>query len=268
MLLTDPGGGSFKNTVKRCRGLRSRNMLDDYLTFGDQKLEIRYVNGEQEFAEETFASLSKASRHLIRYFRLSESFPKVRAVLVPNRNEYDRLVRDLLGVEIEVPSDPTRIAQPQRTDMVVLSPSAYDRDSAFNYVPGDFRRLLAHELVHVFEEHLSPDMEATPRWWSEGLAVYLSGQWHHEDDFRQPVIEGVERNRIPRISEIQKVRKLAYQWGWTIVQFVESTYGRELIRRIVKECAGPDVFSMIGEETDILERRWRDWLIYGGPGIE
>jgi hypothetical protein len=239
-------------------------MLDDYLTLGDQKLEIRYVEGDRGFAEETFAVLSKALPYLTRYFLFSESFPKVRTVLVQNRKEYDRLVHDLLRVEIEVPSSPTRIAQPQRTDIVVLSPSAYESHSVFKYIPDDFRRLLVHELIHVVEEHLSPDIEVTPRWWSEGLAVYLSGQWRDEEDFRRPVLEGIGRDKIPRISEIQTERKLAHQWGWTIVQFVESTFGKGVVLGIVKECADGDVLSMIGEEAIILEKRWRDWLIHGG----
>jgi hypothetical protein len=242
-------------------------MLSGYLTLGDRKIEIRYVEGDYGFAAEAFAALSEALPSLADYFALSEPFPKVRVVLAPDRGEFDHLVRDLLRLDLEVPSAPSRIGQSQRTDMVVLSPSAYETHSVFKYIRDDFRRLLVHELIHIVEEHLSPDMEATPRWWSEGLAVYLSAQWHDEDDFREPVLEGIERDKIPQISEIQRERNLAYQWGWTIVRFLEITYGKELVLRIVKECADGDVLSMTEEEIGVLEKRWVDWLIHGGSGI-
>jgi len=156
-------------------------MLDNYLTLGDVQFEIRYVEGEYRFAQETFAVLGRAFPSIASYFLVSDPFPKVTVVLVPDRNEFDRLVRELLGVQIEVPSNPARIAQPQRTDMVVLSPSAYKNHSVFKYIPDNFGRLLIHELVHMVEEHLTPDVETSPRWWSEGLAVYLSEQWRYED---------------------------------------------------------------------------------------
>ncbi len=239
-------------------------MLDNYLRLGNEKAEIRYVEGEQQLAGETFDALAEALSAITCYFELSKPFPKVRAVLVPSRNEFDRLVRDLLRVEIEVPSNPARVAQPQRTDMVLLSPSAYESHSIFKYVLEDFRRLVAHELVHVVEEHLAPNIEATPRWWSEGLAVYISAQWRHENDFRRPVLKGVEENRVPRIAQIQTDRRLGYDWGWTIVRFINNTYGKEMILRIAKECPDGDVFSVIGEEASGLENRWRDWLVGDG----
>jgi hypothetical protein len=177
-------------------------MLDNYIIVGDQKIEIRYVEGERGFAQKAFFILSKTLPFITDYFRLSRDFPKIRVVLVPNRSEFDRLVQDLLHVEIEVPSNPARIAQPQRTDMVVLSPSAYESYPVFKYVSDDFGRLLIHELIHIVEEYLSPDIEVIPRWWSEGLAVYLSGQWRYEDDFRKPVLEGIEKEKIP-LSDIR-----------------------------------------------------------------
>jgi hypothetical protein len=239
-------------------------MLDGYLTLGDRKFEIRYVEADCGFADAASAALSKALPFVADYFRLSEPLPKLRVVLVPNRNEYDRIVCDLLRVQIEVPSSPSRIGQSQRTDMVLLSPSAYESDSIYKYVPDEFRRLVVHELIHMVEEHLSPDIEVTPRWWSEGLAVYLSEQWRHEDEFRGPALRGIRENEIPRISQVQADRRLSYEWGWTLVRFLESTYGEEMISRIVKECTDGDVFSITGEEEGILEKCWMDWVLAGG----
>ncbi len=239
-------------------------MLDNYLTLENAQFEIRYVEGEHRFAQEALGILSTALPSITSYFLLSNPFPKVRAVLVTHRNEFDRLVRDLLRVEIEVPSHPARLAQPQRTDMVVLSPSAYASHSIFTYIPAQFRRLLIHELVHMVEEQLTPDMEASPRWWSEGLAVYLSEQWRYEDEFRKAALDGIAQNNIPGFRQIEAERTLAYDWGWTIVWFVESAYGRHMIVRVVKECADGNVFSVLGETATSLETRWRNWILAEG----
>jgi hypothetical protein len=195
------------------------------------------------------------------YFGIAQPFPTVRVILVTSRAEFDRLVRDLLRVEIEVPSHPARIAQPQRTDLVALSPSAYHSHSTFEYVPDQFDRLLVHELVHMVEEHLSPNIEASPRWWGEGLAVYLSQQWLHDAAFRTPALDGVAQRHMPGFSQIAADTRLAYDWGWTIVRFIEQTYGKDMIVRIVKGCSDGDVFSMAGEERAGLETRWMVWLL-------
>ena len=236
------------------------NILQNYRTFGNEQIEIRFIAGEECFAQKAFATLSDALPAITNYFRISGSFPKVRVVIVIHRSEFDRLVRDFLQVEIELPSHPARIAQPQRTDMVVLSPSAYEAHSIFKYNPDEFRRLLIHELVHMVEEFLSPDIETIPRWWSEGLAVYLSGQWIYEDEFRKAAIDGVSQKDVPGFRQIEEERQLAYDWGWTIVRFVESEYGSDMVLRIVKECADGQVFTVMGGETENLERQWRDWL--------
>lgn len=239
-------------------------MLDNYQTLGTPQFEIRYAEEDIRYAQDTLAVLCKALPAVTYYFQVSESFPKVKAVLVPNRNEFDRLVRDLLRVEIEVPSNPARVAQPQRTDMVLLSPSAYESHSVRRYVPDEFERLLIHELVHVAEEYLTSDIEESPRWWSEGLAVYLSGQWRHDDEFRKAALDGIVENQMPSFRQIEASTKLAYEWGWTIVRFLESVYGRDAIVRIVKECSGGAVFSVIGEDAGSLEKHWRGWLLREG----
>ncbi|MFU8796546.1 MAG: hypothetical protein ACNA7X_04550, partial [Dehalococcoidia bacterium] len=187
----------------------------------------------------------------------------IRAILVPSRREYDRLVVDLLGVDIEVPSNPGRVAQPQRTDIVFLSPSAYRQHSTYSYDADEYRRLVFHELVHVFEEHLSPDIEAAPRWWSEGLAAYLSGQWRCADRFRfrQPVLEGITLGHVPRISEIEADVQLCYAWGWTLVMFIEKAYSRDTVVRIVRECDDGDVLSTLGEDPHAFEKGWQRWLL-------
>jgi len=239
-------------------------MLDGYMTLGEGDLEVKYTEGDKEFAEHTLAVLTKWYAFLTEYFCLQEPFPRqIRAILVPTRSEYDHLVVGLLGVDIELPSNPGRLAQPQQTDIVFLSPSAYQHHSTYSYHADEYRRLVFHELVHVFKEHLSPDIEALPRWWSEGLAACLSRQWMHADQFRfrQPVLDGIRLRRVPPIIEIEADVQLCYAWGWTIVMFIEKAYGRDTIARIVRECEDGDVLATLGEDPYTLERGWQEWLL-------
>lgn len=234
--------------------------LESYHNHGNNQIEILFRDGDENHARDAFDHLRIHLPDVMGYFNLSDSFPKIRGVLVPDRNEFDRLVRDLLLVEIEVPSNPARIAQAQKTDMVLLSPSAYAAHSTFDFLRDDFHRLLIHECIHMFEEFLSPDIESIPGWWSEGLAVYFSDQWQYEDEFRRAAIEGVASKDVPRIKQIERDRKLAYDWGWTLVKFIENAFGKKMILQIVRECSDGKVFSVIGEDLEDIELHWTAWM--------
>jgi hypothetical protein len=238
-------------------------MLDRYLKLGDERVEVRYVKTDRKFAEETLVILRRAIVALSGYFDLTTVFPRVRAILVPDRSEFDRLVADLLGVDIEKPSNPGRVAQPQKTDIVFLSPPAFKQHSTYEYEPDDFRRMIWHELVHVFEEYLTPDIETTTRWWSEGIAVYLSDQWRHESQFgfREPAIKSIRDKSVPDISKIQESIPLAYDFGWTIVKFIEDMKGKRVIARVVKEVRNGEIFPALGEEVYSFQKQWKAWLL-------
>lgn len=234
-------------------------MLDRYSEISDEQVVIRFTEGEMSFAEISLHTLQAELPELMERFHVEE-YPRVRIVLVPNRDEFDRLVRDLLKVEIEVPSHPARIAQPQRTDMVVLSPSAYEEHSTFVYVQEEFERLLVHEAVHMIEEFLSPNIEASPRWWGEGLAVFFSNQWRHEDAFRKAALDGIAAGEIPSLEQVENEARHAYDWGWTIVAFIEDAYGHVTIERIIRECTDGDVLAFLPVDRATLKKRWRAWL--------
>jgi hypothetical protein len=243
------------------QSIHQTNLLKAYSVLESEAVVVRYVKNDQVSAEETKTALTAALPVITGYFELQSPLPRLTAILVPSRDEYDRLVLDLLGVDIEIPSNPARIAQPQRTDLVLLSPSAYEKHSAFTFSRSSYRRLLTHELVHIVEEHLSPDIELLPQWWSEGLAVYLSGQWRWEESFRQPPIDGIEAGQIPPISKIEASRKLGYEWGWTIIRHIDEQHGQSTVVRIVTECANGDVFATLGTKKELFESEWKTALV-------
>ena len=234
----------------------------EYISKQSDNIPVEFIDGDERYADITLRSLKRALKKHLEYFAL-EDIGDIWAILVPTRKEYEHFVINRLGVNIEVPSNPARIAQPQRREMVFLSPSAYKEHSTFTYNESDYKRLVVHELTHVFEEHLSPDIEATPGWWGEGLAAYLSGQWKHEEAYYRPVNEGIKSNEIPSFEDIKENYKFWYDWAWTIIMFIEESFGREMINWIVRECADDNPLIFTGLSESELEEEWRGRLQAG-----
>ncbi len=193
-------------------------MLTKYRKRMDYPIEVYYMRGEEEYAQITMCEMARIAA-LLFLREENQTIPHLRAILVPTRREYERLVVNLLGVPIEIPSNPGRIAQPQRTDLVFLSPLAYKEHSIYEYHREEYERLIYHELVHVWEEYYSPAIEESPLWWSEGLAIYKSRQWMYEDQFNflSPVFLGIAKGEIPKLHDINQSRDLSYHWGFTLV---------------------------------------------------
>jgi peptidase MA superfamily protein len=241
-------------------------VLDKYLKLRKDRIEVCFVDPDRQFAKDTASSLVNAASKLAEYFEVNGPLPLIRAILAPDRDAFDVLVADLLDVRIERPSDPRRIAQPQKTDIVFLSPSAYATQSTYTYVPDDFQRMATHELVHVVQELLSPGIEESPLWWDEGLAVYLSNQWQHTSQFRfrEPVLQSIQDGHAPTLSAIQTDNSLAYSFGWTLVRFIEQEMGKTAIVSVVKQMMDGDVFTALGVVDAVsFQEAWQAWLLKG-----
>jgi hypothetical protein len=238
-------------------------MLQGYKRVTERGVDVFFAELDRSSAERTSSVLCRAAAELSARFGMARPCPPIRAVLAPDRDEFDRLVADLLRVEIERPSDSHRIAQAQKTDIVLLAPRAYATHSAYAHEPADYRRMLRHELVHVLHESVSPDMERSPLWFDEGLAVVLSHQWRYESQFRfrEPVLEAVRGQGLPPFSEVQADRGLAYSFGWTVVRFIEQRWGWDSVLRIMREMEDGDVLAHLAVTADEFERRWREWLV-------
>jgi hypothetical protein len=241
----------------------SEKRARDYRVLQQDSMTLEVVPEDQAFVAATLDGMLKGAALLTEYFGLHGRFPSVRTILVPDRGEFDRCVAEVLRIQIEVPSHPARIGLPQGTNLVLLSPRAYVPGTNL-HSPEGYERLIGHELTHIVEELLSPDIEALPRWWSEGLAMHLSGDWLEE---AAHVREGVAAGRIPALAEMQDGAvtdvsvRLCYQWGWSVVRCIESARGRTAIRRVVERCADGDVLATLDEDPVAFERGWREWLV-------
>lgn len=230
---------------------------------------IEYTAKDESFVQETASHLSEAYKVLADYFTLKD-IALLRVIITPDRAEFDQCIREILKIDIEVPSNPGRIGWCQKTDLIVLSPLAWD-NKLYTYTPDFYRRFLFHEMTHIVEEYLSKDIEKVTRWWSEGVAVYLSGQWMVDHDLQEKVAEGIEKRSLPSIKEMEGQEReaviRAYTWGWTIVKYIECTYGKNMVTKIVKECGDDNIFRVMAVGQKTLEKRWREWVLQAGKSV-
>jgi hypothetical protein len=82
---------------------QTTSMLKDYFVLGNETIEVRYIPGEEIFASDAFTTLEKERPVILSYFQMLEPLPQTRMILVTKRSEFDRLVRDWLKVDIEIP---------------------------------------------------------------------------------------------------------------------------------------------------------------------
>jgi hypothetical protein len=43
--------------------------------------------------------------------------------------------------------------------------------------------------------------------------------------------------------------------------FIENTFGKEMILRIVRECDNGNILGITGEEPQDFEKKWKMWLL-------
>jgi leucyl aminopeptidase (aminopeptidase T) len=94
--------------------------------------------------------------------------------------------------------------------------------------------------------------------------MHLSGDWVDE---LSHVVKETAAGRIPALAEMQDGAvadvsvRLCYQWGWTVVRYIETSRGQAAIPRVVEQCADGDVLATLDEDPVSLERAWREWLV-------
>ncbi|EIT86050.1 hypothetical protein A374_07011 [Fictibacillus macauensis ZFHKF-1] len=234
------------------------SILKEFSCCCDGQIQLYYI--KENYVEETLDGLKKAASKLEAFFGVPTRPVEVMVYLVPTRRWYEQLVVDVLKVNIEVPSRESRIAQMQRKELVLLSPDAYPSHSIYTYEKTEYERLLCHELTHVYHEHFTSNLEMTPRWLEEGLAIYLSNQWRTDVEFRDPVQRAIQTRELPSLEEVENSILLSYIWGWTLVRFLDVTYGQDLIKAIVVQGSDQAVYEATRLEKEVFEARWHAWL--------
>jgi hypothetical protein len=148
-----------------------------------------------------------------------------------------------------------------------LSPNSYRSDAACYgrdeppfYDVEEFKRLIVHELVHIWVELSSPRdaMEVRPRpgWFGEGLAMYIAKQYE-EDEFKVFLRDDYENGITPKPGEMSGRRN--YTWGCILVEFLLKEFGPQEILNVITNICGEDVLSSLDPDTESLTKKYMDF---------
>lgn len=137
-----------------------------------------------------------------------------------------------------------------------------------------FRRVIRHELVHVFtfmkafrvlKEYRIPISRRLPLWFTEGLAEYWSGEpdYQHEMVMRDAIFSNylVPLENMWRINGSYQM----YKQGEALCRYISEEYGEEKLLRIIDNSWKDKDFRKILEITlhedfEVITERWDTWL--------
>ncbi len=113
----------------------------------------------------------------------------------------------------------------------------------FNGSYADFRHVIRHELVHVFQARKGAHLKRvhpggyewnSPLWFSEGLAEFWSGPWNAEGDLvvRDLLLNGL----VPDLQELDKYAGsfAIYKLGQEAFEFLKLRYGEERVVELLE----------------------------------
>ena len=139
---------------------------------------------------------------------------------------------------------------------------------------GRFRRVIRHELVHVFtfnkvarvfRDHRSPVERFLPLWFTEGLAEYWSGSPDHSHEMI--LRDAVASNFFVPLHNFDRIAGsfVMYKEGEAFCRFVSETYGEERILDLIDNVWRDDDFMevmevVLGETEEVISDRWTEWI--------
>ncbi len=137
-----------------------------------------------------------------------------------------------------------------------------------------FRRVVRHELVHVFtfsklarvmRDHRKPMQLLPPLWFTEGLAEYWSG----EPDFQHEMVlrDAVASNYLVPLGDLDRIAGsyLMYKEGEAVLRFFAEEYGEEKILLLFENFWRDTDFRKVVEHVfqekfETTSERWGRWV--------
>jgi len=138
-----------------------------------------------------------------------------------------------------------------------------------------FRRVIRHELVHVFmtskinrifKDAGTLTNPGPPLWFTEGLAEYWSAQTL-DPQSKMILRDAVLNNYLVPLTQIYSISGsyLMYKEGENLLHFIADTYGPDKIPLFIENIWRDDDFQkvmeyVLGVPTKKLDEQWRFWL--------
>ena len=137
-----------------------------------------------------------------------------------------------------------------------------------------FRRVIRHELVHVFTwakttrvlyDHRIPPDRFLPLWFTEGIAEYWSGGADHQHEMM--LRDALASNYLVPLENIDRIAGSyqMYKEGEAICRFISETYGEERLLDLMDNAWRDRDFRRVmaftlHEKFGAISDRWTAWL--------
>lgn len=153
------------------------------------------------------------------------------------------------------------IAAAWSTELDLLSPRVWSRDACGHDAGNQthIRNVLAHEVVHVLHgqlgQHANLGSLLNAQWFTEGLAVYISGMLDVE-------YAGVARVRLDAgfapaaLADVWNDRA-NYALSGSLVRFIDRRYGRTALRDLLTVRSNAAILTRLGVTEGELLAAWR-----------
>lgn len=171
---------------------------------------------ENSFYSELIDSVLDRTGNRLKKLLGAELSYRANIHIVEDLDEFKKLTRGIL------PDWGVAAAFPQRRLMAIKSPDAF-------YINRSLEELLAHEYVHLVLADLT-GFHSVPRWFNEGLAMYISMEWSWSDNLT--LSRAAVFGQLITLKEIEKVNRfgegkahIAYSQSYMAVKYFFDEYG-------------------------------------------
>lgn len=137
-----------------------------------------------------------------------------------------------------------------------------------------FRRVIRHEMVHVFtfnkatrvmRDHRRVMDRFLPLWFTEGLAEYWSGEPDHQHEM--VIRDGLFTNYLPPLESMYRINGsfVMYKQGEALCRFFAERYGEERLLELIENGWRDRDFRIVMETTfhekmEDISAAFQDWL--------
>jgi len=137
-----------------------------------------------------------------------------------------------------------------------------------------FRRVVRHEMVHVFmynkvnrvmSDHRRPRGRMLPLWFTEGIAEYWSGRPDHQHEM--VMRDALYTNQFVPMDGLFRIYGtfVMYKEGEAICRFIAETYGEEKLLQIIDDSWISPSFDQVLSKTmqepfPVISKRFDVWL--------
>ncbi len=173
---------------------------------------LKLSKTKDEFIDKIF---EKCMDELEEFFKINWTRNRPSIIIFEDRKTLD----ELMGCK----TNDWNVGCATGNKVYLLDRSNYEKESCHKYSDKEYKKLLKHELVHLYYDIFSKGARC-PRWFDEGLAVFLSNQLENKN------IEKFEKF----LDYFQKHGDDIYTQGGFAIKALIENFGRDKIFELIK----------------------------------